>query len=110
MGLFEMLDLTQQLSDAMSSVSIEGLDSDLQSLRSVSSNIEKINSMIVGESEYDLAFLHEMVGLYPEIGDAISKNAKISEETSAAIMAEDKKAFETKNRLSNSRTTKDFRN
>ena len=53
----------------MNETSMIDLGNQLKSLQGVAGNIAKVNAMISGEQEYDLAFMNEMMNLYPEIGE-----------------------------------------
>lgn len=93
LSMFDTLDITQQLKDSLNDITIESLSDQVQSLRGINANLDKVNAMISGDESYDLAFLNEMASLYPEIGAAIAANAEISAETRAKIVKDEKAKF-----------------
>ena len=94
-GFFEAIEITQQLKDALSEVTFENLTDSIASIRSVDENLAKVNKMISGEETYDLAFMREMIELYPEIGEAIRANTELSTESINTIMSGEKEALKT---------------
>jgi hypothetical protein len=92
-GFFEAIEITQQLKDALSEITFEDLSDSIASIRSVDENLAKVNKMISGEETYDLAFMREMIELYPEIGEAIRANTELSTESINTIMSGEKEAL-----------------
>lgn len=90
---FEFYDVLQQVSDLAGSSTFEELAGSATNLNSIYDNIAKINEMMTGAADYDLAVVNQMLELYPELYTMIEDGQEITAEGIAQIAESRKESF-----------------
>lgn len=93
-NLIDIINTSQALIDTLSDVTFEDLALSAKSLNSTFDAMSKVNDMLTGAVDYDIAFMNEMLDAYPQLNAMIADGNALTEEQITTLAAEKRKAFE----------------